>query len=432
MISLLLGLILASPQAAAQDTLHLPALQQAAVARDPRTDRLALEEATSALRLRTIAVERLPELTLSGEAVHRSEVAAIPLDLPDADVPTPPDEHYEVALDASWLLFDGGVLGARRDAEGARLASARAELAAELYPLRVEVTEAFFAALVLQERLRELATLVVDLEARLSQVRDHVQAGAALPGDTATVRAEMLRVTQQSAEVAAERRASLAVLAELTGRGISEADVLALPDLDDAVARVRSVTGPEGATAARVHPTYAVFEARREALEREAALIRARAGPRLSAFGRYAYGRPGLRQFTDDFHDYWLAGLRFQWVPWDRGTTAREIAEVRIQQRIVEAEEAAFAGRLARRVQRPLEAMSRLRAALATDERIIVLREQVERQARAQLGERAITAAAYVDARTDLQEARVTLLRHRAELARAQADYLATLGVELR
>jgi outer membrane protein TolC len=75
--------------------------------------------------------------------------------------------------------------------------------------------------------------------------------------------------------------------------------------------------------------------------------------------------------------------------------------------------------------------MEHLHAALDVDERIVLLREQVERQARAQLEERAITAADYVTVRTDLDDARVARLRHQIELAQAQAGYLTTLGIRL-
>lgn len=419
---------LAAAPAVAQDTLRLPALQGAAVMRDPRLRQVALEESAADVRLREIASEAIPRLRLTGEAMRQSEVATIPLDVPGVALPVPPKERFEVALSADWLLLDGGVRAARREVERAELGAARAELAARLYPLRAEVMEAYFDALLLQERRRELSTLITDLEARLVEVRAGVRAGAALPGDTAAVRAEMLRAMQQRAEVAADRLAALAVLGRLTGRDISGSDVLSVPDLEDAMAG-HGVAEP---AVPRVHPRYAVFEARRERLAREEAAARRRSRPTVSAFGRVAYGRPGLEQFTDDFHDYWLAGLRFDWTPWDRGATRRSLEALRIRREILDTEEAAFSERLLREVERPLQSIHRLRSALDLDEQIIALREQVERQARAQFAERAIAASTYVDARTDLQEARLALLRHRAELARAQAHYLTTLGVPLR
>ena len=52
-----------------------------------------------------------------------------------------------------------------------------------------------------------------------------------------------------------------------------------------------------------------------------------------------------------------------------------------------------------------------------------------ERQARAQYDEGAITTPDYVETRTDVLEARLTLERHRVELAQARARYLTTLGI---
>ncbi|WP_329686354.1 TolC family protein [Longimicrobium sp.] len=405
------------------DTLHLGALQDAAVRCDPRAAQALMQARATELRLQNLDAERLPQLMLRGEATTQSEVASIPIALPGgAEPPRPPRSRIETALEGQYTLWDGGVLARRRELERARLAAIQAQLAAQLYPLRMEVTESFFAAFLLQERVAEVGTLMEDLEARLTVVRAQVRAGAALPGDTAALRAELLGAAQQRAELAADRRAALAVLSQLTETTVDETDVLALPSLD----------APLGTDAAPgAHPQYAVFAAERARLEREDALARARTQPQVAAFGQLAYGRPGLAQFREDLHEYWIGGVRVQWRPWDWGTAGRERQVLQVQRQVVDSEEAAFTARLRRDVQDDLQAAGRLRDALATDDRIVALREQVERQARVQLEERAITSAVYVDARTDLQEARLTRQRHRAELARAQARYLTTLGIKI-
>lgn len=403
-----------------QDTLRLGALQDAAVERDPRARQAQMQARATQLRLRSLDAERLPQLGVRAEATRQSEVASLPIEMPGVEVPEPPRSRFEAALEAQVTLWDGGVLAGRREVERARLQGAQAQLAAQLHPLRMEVAEAFFAAFLLQERMAEVGTLLDDLEARLAMVRAQLRAGAALPGDTAALRAELLGAVQQRDELAADRRAALRVLAQLTGREVGEGDVLALPDLGGRM-------GVDGSP----HPQYAVFAAERARLEREAALVRARAQPQVSAFGQLAYGRPGLAQFREDLHEYWIGGVRVRWQPWDWGAAGRDREVLQVQRQIVDTEEAAFTARLGREVADELAALPRLREALAADDRIVALRGQVERQARAQLEERAITAAAYVDARTDLQEARVTRQRHRVELARAQARYLTTLGVEI-
>lgn len=126
------------------------------------------------------------------------------------------------------------------------------------------------------------------------------------------------------------------------------------------------------------------------------------------------------------------SGFQFRWQPWNWGTTSRERDVLRIQQEIVRTEEAAFTEQLRRDVQDEVQTIARLQDAVALDQRIIALREQVERQARAQSTERAITPAESIEVRTDFQEPRLALHRHHVELAHARAQYLTTLGVALR
>jgi outer membrane protein TolC len=429
MTGLVVGLMLLRGPTAAQDTLRLPALQAAAVEHDPRARQMALREAAGELRLANLATGWLPALTMTGSASHQSEVPAIPLKVPGATIPVPPKDRYEAAVSVEQALYDSGVLGRQREAERARLKSELAQVSATLYPLRAQVNEAFFQALSLQSALGETAALMADLEARLELVRAQAREGAALAGDTAAVRAELLRAGQSRSEAEAGRRAALGVLAELTGRPVAEAEVLAIPDFASEVAAIRQ-SGDDAVAA--VHPQYAVFAAQRAALASESEVVEAEAGPRVAAFGEWAYGRPGLEQFTDRFHSYWMAGVRVHWQPWNWHTTARQREILEVQREVIDTEEAAFSAGLRRQVLDEEATIDRLTEALATDERIIELRGQVERQARAQLAERVITPAAYVSVRRDLQDARLARGRHRVELARAQASYLTTLGAAPR
>ena len=414
----------------AQDTLRLPALQRAAVERDPRAAQYELLARQADLRLRNLSSERLPQLSATGEATYQSEVTRIPIALPGAEVPEPPKERLEVALLADWLIYDGGAIGAQRDVERAQLTAARARLAAELEPVRAEVNEAFFAALSLQEHARETSALIADLEARLDEVRVGVGAGTALPGDTAAVLAELLSAVERRHALESDRAAALETLALLVGRDIPHEATLVVPSLQAEVASMRELARADSG-ALRAHAQFGAFAAQREQLARQADALRARNRPQASAFGRAAYGSPGYEQFTDELHDYWMGGVRVRWTPFDWGRTAREREAIDVQREIVETQASAFAEQLLRESEQPLATMDRLRATLQVDERIIALREQVVRQTRAQLDEGAITAAVHVDALTDLEQARVARALHRVQVAQAEAAYLTMLGIPL-
>jgi len=419
------------------DTLHLATLQALAVARDARADRLSLEREASKLRNDNLAVARLPQFLIRGDASYQSEVIDIGRTSPGLSAPIPPQDRYEVALDADWTLWDGGLTGARQAVEEARLTGTLAGLDADLFSTRADVTDAFFSALLLQEQVREVEVLLEDLEARIEEMGARVEQGFALSGDMASIRAERLSAIQQRDALLSERTVALGTLSRLVGRTVDAGEVLALPDLSAQLeARPVAALAPDTLRALpgamRTHPRFAAFDAMRVSGDRQVDAIRVTTRPSISAYGQLALGSPGYDQFNDNLHDYWRAGIRVQWAPWNWNRRTREVQEIRIQQRLLDTQERHFSDELLRMLERPMRTMEYMRTALQSDDDIIALREEAEAHARAQFEERAISAAAYTTARTDLQEARIAHLRHRAELARAEAYYLITLGVELR
>ncbi|MDQ3518234.1 MAG: TolC family protein [Gemmatimonadota bacterium] len=409
----------------AQETLHLAKLQTSALRHDPRGRQLGLLETQAARRLENLATERLPQLSLTSEATHQSDVTSIGIVTPSGTPPQPPKDRWQALVNVQQLLYDGGSIAGRRAVERARLEESREAVHAAQYRLRAEVDSYFFTAFLLQERDRELAALDEDLGARLEVLRARVREGAALPGEVAALEAERLRTRQSVAEVRAGRRGALATLAVLAGERVTELQVLALPDL----ANVGRAGHAADTGIVRARPEFAQFARTRARIGSEVALADVETRPRVYAFAQMGYGRPGLDQFNRKPDEFWIAGVRMEWRFWNWGTVGRQRDVLRLQERIVAVEEDAFASALERGIQTDLEQIARLDSSFATDERIVELREQVERQASAQLNEGAITAADYVEARTDLLEARLGLQRHRVELAQARARYLTTLGL---
>jgi outer membrane protein TolC len=200
--------------------------------------------------------------------------------------------------------------------------------------------------------------------------------------------------------------------------------------LDSAVARARDALSTSNALHGR--PEFEQFAAARELLARQAEVSDAGTLPRVTAYARAGYGRPGLNLLGSGFNGYWLAGVQVKWTPWNWGSTGRERQELELQQRIVAANEAAFAAGLRRAIEGDLATIDRLAAALATDDRVIALRERVERETGARLREGVATGAEYVDRSTELLAARLSRAAHRVQLTQAQAHLLTTIGVEVR
>ena len=412
-------------QTPAPDTLRLGGLQDAAVRRDPRGRQLDLLASQSALRLRSIRSEWLPRLEATARAQYQSDVASIPFDLPGGAEPfTPPKDTYDASIGVRQPLYDP-TLGARRSVESAQLAESQSRVRSTLFTLRQTVADAYFTVLLLEAHGAELDAGVTDLEAQLRLARERVSAGDALRSETATLEAELLRRRQSLAELVADRGATLAILGDLTGRTVTEADALEVPDLAAEVAEARRERE------ARHRPEYVQFARTRETIDRRSSEIERRNWPRLSAVGRAGAGRPGLNPLGDEFKGYWLAGVQLEWSPWDWGRTRLEREALSIQQEIVATEEAAFAEGIRRGVVRDLAAIDRLEDALEADSAIVALREKVLDEIRLRFSEGVVTSAEFVDRETDLLAARLAHATHRVELAHARARFLTLVGLEV-
>jgi outer membrane protein TolC len=297
---------------------------------------------------------------------------------------------------------------------------------AAAFALRQQVNDAFFTAALLQARRDELSSVIADLEARLQEANVRVREGAALAGDAAAIEATVLQRREEDAEVAASRKAALVRLHLLTGAAIASDAVLAMPTVDAAVESARGRIA-----ALRARPEYAVFSKSRDRLERQEELSAVENRPRVSAFAAGGLGRPGLNFIGNTWEAYWLSGVQLEWRAWTWGTTQRNRQELAVGREIVAADEAAFTADLERAVQTDIAAIDRLTGTIATDDRIIGLREAIDRGAKARFRENVITAADYLDRSTELLEARFTRASHEIERAQAGARLLTTLGIEV-
>jgi outer membrane protein TolC len=426
-LTLLALAVPAAAQPAATDTLRLGALRAAASAQDPRAVQPDLLARATDLRLAALRAQRLPRLSLSGQATVQNEVPSIPISVPGQSVPSPPCEQFRAQAEADWTLLDGGRIARQSEAERARLAERVADVAVTLYSLRDATTEAFFAALLFDAQADVLALAADDLGARRRVVQRRAEEGAALAADVAGLEAEQIRIQQAIDEAKAGRRAALAVLADLTGVEPA-ASALALPTLDaETVGALAALDAEFGAIQSR--PELVRFARTAERAEAEARAAEAQTRPTVGLFAQAGVGRPSPLDFlSDEVSEFGIVGARVQWPLFDGGRARREAAALRVQAEIAETEAAAFARQIERGVADERADLDRLDAALDADRRVVALRETVLRTARRQLDEGVLLPDVYTDRLTDLAEARLALARHRIERAQTQARLLTALG----
>ena len=410
-----------------RDTLRLRQLEVRAAEHDPRGRQVELLAEQTALRLKNIDAERLPALTVSALGQYQSDVLTLPIQLPGGQsIPTPPHDTYDAHVEAQQRLIDPSA-APRRAVERARLAESQAKVRTAIYAQRRAVDDAFFDVLRLQSQRADLETAVTDLEAQLRVAEERVRLRSALPSEADALRAELLRRRQAIAEVDANRRAALDVLSALTGVRVDANAVLLLPELAAHAAQARAALD-----SVRARPEYEQFARARESLARQEDALSAQEKPRISAFGRAGYGRPGLNPINDRFDRYWIAGVQLQWTPWSWGAVRRDAEALALQRQIVSTEEAAFTDETRRTLAATLATIDRLEATRASDDEIITLRERIAAETALRYREGVVTSAEYVDRQTDVLSARLARTSHHVELEQARARLLTLVGLEAR
>jgi outer membrane protein TolC len=392
-VTTFLSLIVVGPAtaqvpSAAGRTFELSALQQAAIASDPRMRQLDLLMQQSDLRLRNIAAGRLPAIMVEGQAQYQSDVPTPPMTLPSGQpLFLPPKGTVDSGLRLDQRLFDT-TLGALSAVERAQLAEQQARIRTTLFALRQQVNDAFFAAAALQARAGALAASVAGLDGRLQEMNARVAQGTAFLPTPPRLKPHC--------SSASRTRTNCAPIARRRWRDSrsSPASRSAAPTCSRFPTSGRSWRAPNRRRrpAAPV-PNMTSSRARGKRLVKQAELSSAQERPRISAFAKVGYGRPGLNFIGDGWDTYGLGGVRLQWNAWTWGSGAREREALAIGQQVIAADQDAFDKGLREATETDRAAIDRLQHALVVDERIVALREQVTQSAQIRLQEGVVTSS---------------------------------------
>jgi outer membrane protein TolC len=427
--SVLLVLALSAPSLAQQatsvpDAVTLGTLQRAAIAADPRSGQLALLEAQSALRQRNVLATRLPGISLDGQTQYQSDVPESPFTLPSGQpIFMAPHGSVDASARVEQRLFDP-LRQPQLSLERAQLAEQQARVRTSLFSLRQQIREAFFAAYGIRERMAVLGISITVLVRNRDDADARLRAGTAVPADVAEVDAALLDLRQENESLSSQLQGVLQRIQMLTGLTLSLSTPLVVPDPETVINRSLGA-------ASTARPEFAQFAETRSRLSHQLELVDAQQRPRLSAFGRVGYGRPGLNFIGDRFDLYGIVGMQLQWHPDTWGTAAREREAIRLQQQIVQADEEAFRNGIEAQMPTYVYPLMRLGEAIADDDRIIALREQVEQTASVRLQAGAITMAEYLARNAELMQARSARAARRVELAQKAAEMMDVAGVEI-
>lgn len=323
----------------------------------------------------------LPQVSFSAQATWQNRVPEFPsalsgmLDQAGVSLRGLDKDQYKVALEVNQTIWDGGQSQADRRVIEATADEHRQATEVDLYAVKGRVNDLYFGILLLEERLGQTDLTIALLQSNLDKVRSLVTNGVAMQTDADAVEAELLSVQQQRVQIEASRASYRRMLELFIGQRLAER--LERPEL------VGAVSGESA------RPELAWIDAQQERLAAQELSVKSATRPRFGVFAQGYYGYPGLDYFAGMVSTDWtwnaLIGVKMSWNFGAYYTKKNRLSNLRVAKQQLDIQRDVFLFNTDLQVAEEQGNISRLRRALADDDRIVALRRSVREAAESKL-----------------------------------------------
>lgn len=357
----------------------------------------------------------LPQVSFSAQATWQNRVPEFPsalsgmLEQAGVSLHGLDKDQYKVALEVNQTLWDGGQSQADRRVIEATADEHRQATEVDLYAVKGRVNDLYFGILLLEERLGQTDLTIALLQSNLDKVRSLVTNGVAMQTDADAVEAELLSVQQQRVQIEASRESYRRMLELFIGQRLAER--LERPEL------VGAVSGESA------RPELAWIDAQQERLAAQELSVKSATRPRFGVFAQGYYGYPGLDYFAGMISTDWtwnaLIGVKMSWNFGAYYTKKNRLSNLRVAQQQLDIQRDVFLFNTDLQVAEEQGNISRLRRALADDDRIVALRRSVREAAESKLRNGVIDTNDLLRKITDEASARSARSLREVELLKA-------------
>ena len=270
------------------------------------------------------------------------------------------------------------ILSSRADKQIAKAEAEEQNRATDVdfHTLEGRVDNLYFGILLLDERVRQTNLKIELLRSNLEKVRSLQRNGIAMQTDADMVEAELLTAGQQLTQIEASRKSCRRMLEIFIGKELGEQSLI-LPDAEM----------PESFDNAR--PELALFDAKIEKLTAQEKLVKASARPRFGIFAQGYYGYPGMDFFKSMMNSDWswnaVISVKMSWNFGAYYTRKGSLNKLRTAKQQANVGRDVFLFNTQLQTTAEIGDISRLRKALADDDRIVALRRSVREAAESKL-----------------------------------------------
>lgn len=421
---IILSILFAGFSASVFAQMTLETCQELAREHYPEVKQYDLIRLTEQYDLSNAARAWLPQLSLSAQATWQNEVPEFPealsgmLSRAGVTIPGLKKDQYKVGLELNQTIWDGGKSNADKRLARTEAAEQRAMTDVDLYTLKKHVNELYFGILLLEEKLSQTYRTIALLESNLDKMRSLVTNGTALASDADAVEAELLTARQRATQIEASRTSYRKMLELFIGEPLQEN--LLRPEFE------------EMATTELTRPELALFDAKKNRLAAQEALIKSSTRPKFGFFAQGYYGYPSMDYFASMMLNEWrwnlLTGIRMSWNFGAYYTKKNSLNKLRTAQQSIDLQHDVFRFETDLQISQETGDIARLRKTIADDARIVSLRQSVREAAESKLRNGIIDTNDLLQKITDEAAARSAQSVHEIELLKALYELKHTIN----
>ena len=408
-------------QLAAQDTITLDFCYQQIQKTFPLIRQAGLLDKSSDLRTKNLNKNYLPQFNVNGSANWQNQVTEVviplPAGLPQLQGPVIPKDQYKLTLDVNESIYDGNVTNYQKKLEKFNLNVDKKNVDASLYLLKDQVNQFFFSILIDEQNIRLFKETKKQLESKLKEVESAVKNGAVLKMDADLIRAEIIKLDQNTYELSMDRLAGIRMLSELISMTLDENSAFKTP----------WITIP-GLNYENKRIEYELFDIQRDRVNLMKNMVTTKWNPKFWAFGQFGLGRPGYNFLSSDIAPMLMVGAKLTWTPWNWNANRNEKKIYDIQGDILKNQQESFDKNLRVTTQKNITDITKLSDLILKDQELIDLRAGITKTASSQLTNGVITSSDYILRVNDETQARMGLEIHKIQLIKAKISYLYNIG----
>lgn len=398
-------------------TITLEKCYHLATTNSPLAQQKALTITAGKLLEKNQGLNWLPQVNVSAQATHQSEVTSFPVKLPGINVEELSKDQYKGTLEITQPVYDGGIINNQKKLQSISTNIETQKVEVDLYQLKSKVNAYFFTALLMDENLRLMRLVIDDLENNIKKVSAQAINGIATNSNVDVLKAEQLKALQQVIGFKATKYAAVEMLEILTGASIDTATIFEKPAqitvLADTVIQ---------------RPELKLFDFQKQQFLQQTKLINAKANPKFSFFTTGGYGRPGLNMLKNEFQWYYLGGVKLTIPILSQFTKQKEKNVIKIQEQIVDRQKENFLNNNRQVLSQQKNEIEKYKALVNSDEAIVQLRKKIKDNASYKLANGIITSSDYITEMNAENQAMLNQKLHEVQWLQAQYNYQLILG----